>query len=81
MASWAVGVRSSNMKLASFLAVLAASIALVLGHMEMKYPHPRGDQYDSNTGPPDYNLASPLKSATMCGGKPPGRTTATFHGS
>lgn len=58
----------------------AAVCSSVSAHIRMRFPPPRGDPNLSYTGAPDYNLSSPLSSATMCGGKRPGQISATFRG-
>lgn len=62
------------------VAVLVSYVAFAHGHISMSYPTPRGSPGHPETGLPDYNLSSPLKSAVMCNGKPAGQVVATYHG-
>lgn len=59
--------------------LLAAVFVSTSAHMELSFPHPRGDPTDPRAGPPDYNLKSPLPSPVMCKGKPPGTPLLTVR--
>lgn len=68
------------MKVLLIFISLFASLYQSVGHMIMSYPPPRGFKENTSYFPVDYDLMSPLKSAEMCKGKPPGAPVLTVRG-